>query len=100
GSAPFRPQALREARCSLLGYTPRTIHVEGTLIGHWFMQVDTQPEVGEEGYDKGAAVLREFFHQQLKKYLEPDLDPVGKKIIECCLNDGSAEEYDMLIKRE
>ena len=56
GSAVFPPGKVLEARCPLLGRTPRTIQVEGQTIGHWFLQVETQPEVGEEGYDRGAEV--------------------------------------------
>ena len=35
--------------------------VEGYQIPRWFLQVDTQPEVGEEAYDKGAKILSDFF---------------------------------------
>lgn len=93
GFAPFRSDALGAARCPLLGHTPRAIHVEGGAIGSWFMQVETQPEVGLAGYDAGAAILRTFFHQQLLKYLEADLDPLGRRIIEACLSDATVEEY-------
>jgi hypothetical protein len=93
GFAPFRPDMLGPARCPLLGHTPKTIHVEGQVIGHWFTQVETQPEVGIAGYDAGAAILRGFFHEQLVKYLDPDLEPLGRRIIEACLADASPEDY-------
>jgi hypothetical protein len=31
------------------------------------------------------------------KFNSPDLDPLGKAIIDCCLNDGSIEDYLKLI---
>ena len=96
GNAPLRPEQLAPARCPLLGYSLRHLQVEGTVIGPWFLQVETQPEVGEEGYDRGAEMLYEFFEQQLAKFDEPDLDPLGKRIIEACLNRASMETYSEL----
>ncbi|MFA9477598.1 DUF4914 family protein [Phycisphaerales bacterium AB-hyl4] len=93
GHAPFRSDRLVKARCPLLGYTVKTMQVEGQVIGHWFLQVETQPEVGEQGYDAGAEILREFFHKQIQSFVEDDLHPTGKKIIECCLNGGTVEDY-------
>jgi hypothetical protein len=60
--------------------------------------VDTQPEVGEKAYDEGAQLLTEFFHRELKQFLTPDMDPLGRKIIECCLQGGQLSDYDSLIK--
>ena len=93
GHAPFRQDRIAPSRCSLLGHHLKSLQVEGSAIGHWFLQVETQPEVGEEAYDKGAAMLRDFFDEQLRKFLDPDLDPLGRKIIECCLNGGRVEDY-------
>ena len=98
GSARFRPEMLTPARCSLLGYTIPRLVVEGTQIPKWFLQVDSQPEIGEEGYDAGAEILTAFFNRELQPYLkEADLDPLGRQIIECCLAGGSIEEYEKLI---
>ena len=55
GSAVFPPERLSPARCPLLGYAPNNLLVEGTEISRWFLRVETQPEVGEQGYDAGAA---------------------------------------------
>ena len=96
GHAPFRSDRLEESRCPLLGYVPKSMQVEGQIIGHWFLQVQSQPEVGEPAYDRGAQQLNEFFHEQLKGFVEDDLDPVGRKIIECCLDGGSIEDYENL----
>ncbi|MEM9295042.1 MAG: DUF4914 family protein [Planctomycetota bacterium] len=97
GSASFNPDHLLDSRCPLLGRTRQTIQVEGQQIGHWFLQVETQPEVGEEGYDQGAAMLAEFFHEQIRKFQHDDLDPLGKKIIQACLDGASVQDYDALI---
>lgn len=93
GSAHFKPGDLKAARCPLLGFHKETIQVEGQTIGKWFMDVSQQPEVGEEAYDAGAKLLTDFFHQQVKEFLVDDLRPLGKQIIEACLDDASAEEY-------
>ncbi|WP_334311182.1 DUF4914 family protein [Microcystis aeruginosa] len=42
-------------------------------------------------------MLKEFFARQIKQFLEPDLDPLGKTIIDCCLSDVSLEDYERLI---
>ncbi len=97
GVAKFRPEQLRPARCPLLGHTLQQLQVEGRMIAHWFLQVDTQPEVGEEAYDQGAEILRVFFHKCLADFQDPDLDPLGKQIIACCLDGGKLEDYEQLI---
>ncbi|MEM6393110.1 MAG: DUF4914 family protein [Planctomycetota bacterium] len=94
GSTPFNPDHLLEARCPLLGRTRQTIHVEGQTIGHWFLQVETQPEVGEEAYDKGAAILKKFFDEQLANFNHDELDPLGKQIIQACLDNADLATYD------
>ncbi|MBN2217260.1 MAG: DUF4914 family protein, partial [Pirellulales bacterium] len=97
GHAKFKPDQIESSRCPLLGYSLRSMRIEGTLIPRWFLQVETQPEVGVEAYDRGAAILTEFFHEQLRKFLQPDLDPLGRQIIHCCLAGGTAADYDELI---
>lgn len=97
GHAPFRSDKVRPARCSLLGYAPHELHVEGILIPRWFLQVDTQPEVGEEAYEIGANQLRDFFQKCLKEFIEPDLNPLGKNIIQCCLDNGTVADFEKLI---
>jgi hypothetical protein len=89
---------MKPSRCPLLGYTPGSIVVEGRTIGAWFFEVDKQPEVGKEAYDAGAVILKEFFDRELSVFLEDDLLPTGRKIIECCLDGGSAEDYRKLLE--
>ena len=97
GVAKFRPEQLRPARCPLLGHTLHQLQVEGRMIARWFLQVDTQPEVGEAAYDQGAEILRAFFHKCLADFQDPDLDPLGKQIITCCLDGGKLEDFEQFI---
>ncbi len=97
GVARFRPDQLRPARCPLLGHTLHQLQVEGRMIARWFLQVDTQPEVGPEAYDQGAQILQAFFSKCLAEYQEPDLAPLGQQIITCCLDGGKLEDYERLI---
>jgi hypothetical protein len=97
GGANFSSRKMKPSRCPLLGYTPGSIVVEGRTIGAWFFEVDKQPEVGPEAYDAGADILRDFFHRELSVFLEDDLLPTGRKIIECCLANGSASDYQELL---
>ena len=97
GSARFRPHQIQPSRSPLLGYTLDEVHVEGRMITRWFLQVETQPEVGEKGFDLGHEILQKFFDECLTKFLNDDLDPLGRQIIECCLQNGSVEDYEKLI---
>lgn len=97
GSVQFREEQLIESRCPLLGYSLENLRVDGTHVPKVLLRTELQPEIGIEGYDKGATILGDFFKEELKKYLSPDLNPLGKEIIECCLNDGTIEDYRNLI---
>ena len=98
GSAWFHSDQLTPARCPLLGDALNSIQIDGVPIPHWLLQVDRQDEVGEEAYDAGAEVLTHFFRKHLESYLhEPDLEPIGRQIIECCFDLGSAAEYTSLL---
>ena len=66
------------------------------MLSH-FLQVETQPEVGTDAYDAGAAQLTDFFARHLQAYLTPGLDPKGREIIECCLSGGSVDDYAALL---
>ncbi len=100
GGRPFKPEQVRPARCPLLGYSIYQLEVEGHAVPRWFLQVNTQPEVGDEAYDAGASILNDFFRKCLSEFVdEPDLDPLGKKIVQCCLDGGNVADYEALIER-
>jgi hypothetical protein len=94
GGAKFTASQIQASRCALLGYTPDAISVEGTQIPSIFFRVEQQPEVGIEAYDKGAAMLTEFFRAELRQYLTSSLHPLGREIIQCCMEGGSLDDYD------
>jgi len=100
GGAKFKDDLLREARCPLLGHALHHMTIEGRPIPRWFLQVNTQPEVGDEAYDKGAEQLYNFFVECLAKFDHPKLQPLGRDIIQCCLDRGTAEDFSKLIVQE
>ena len=93
GSAKFQPHQLEPSRNPLLGYSLSSVKVDGTYIPRELLEVNRQVEVGNEGYDAGALILSNFFKKELEKFLAPGLDPLGRNIIETCLNEGALEEY-------
>jgi hypothetical protein len=97
GNAKFKSDQTQPARCPLLGHAMFSLQIEGRMVPRWFLQVNTQPEVGDEAYDKGASMMYEFFERELKQYMTDDLDPLGRLIIECCLGHGSVDDYEKLI---
>lgn len=100
GNAKLRSEQYQPARSSLLGYELNYLTIEGNKVPSRFLKVYKQDEVGEEGYDKGAEILYDFFRKELPQYLQPDLLPLGRKIIEACLNGASVEEYNQLLPME
>ena len=100
GHARFQSDQIVPSRCSLLGYALQTMRIEGSTISRWFLQVDTQPEVGPEAFDEGAKILTDFFHNELKKFLKPELDPSGREIITCCFDGGSVADYEASSKEK
>jgi hypothetical protein len=97
GSARFARDQVTEALCPLLGYIPNQIRIEGSMIPRVFMAVEEQIQGGPEVYNEGARQWREFFERELKQFLVPDLDPLGKRIIEACLDGAHQEDYRRLI---
>lgn len=100
GTAPFRPGLLTPSRSRLLGYSLFQLTVEGYSIPRWFLQVDTQPEVGPEAYDAGAAMLEAFFRDHVSEFLHEDLDPLGRKVIEQFLGGADLMELEALMPGE
>ncbi len=93
GGCRFTKEALVDARCSILGYVPKSIKMDGAVIPKGLLQVNKQPEVGNDAYDVGAKMLVDFFKEELKSFDTEELHPLGREIIQACLNDASVEEY-------
>ena len=100
GNAKLRKDQYQSARCPLLGYELNYLTIEGAKIPSRFLQVHKQTEMGIEGYDQGAEKLFDFFKKELQQYLTPELNPLGRKIVEACLNGASVEEYNNFIPME
>lgn len=98
GNSNFEEEQLTPSRCVLLGYALKQMKVEGIDVPKSMLQTNYQIEVGNEGYDNGAEMLVNFFKKELEKFLTPDLNPLGRQIIECCMNDGTVEDYVNLLK--
>lgn len=96
GRATIPKDKLVASRCSLLGYNPRSLELEGQAVDAAFFDVSAQPEVGIEAYDIGAKQLTEFFHEQLAQFRDPELDPLGKQMIAACLDGATIEQYEAL----
>jgi hypothetical protein len=97
GSAKFKQEHLKEARCTLLGYGLESLKVDGQYIRRAFLQPERQQEVGTDGYDAGAAILTDFFKKEASKFNTEELNPLGRKIIECLLRDAPLQDYIDLI---
>ena len=100
GNARLRSDQYQTARCPLLGYELNYLTIEGSEIPTRFLKVYQQAEVGEEGYDAGSEILRGFFRKELLTILEPDLLPLGRKIINACLDNCSVETYARILPME
>lgn len=100
GNAQFDSAQRLASRCPLLGYSLKRMRVEGVEMPEGFLRVEQQPEVGIAGYDGGAAILQDFFERTLQQFIQPELSELGRSIIDCCLQQGSVEDYGRLIKWE
>lgn len=92
-SGTIMAKHLVPARCPLFGYSLDEMKIDGQYIRLSWLRPELQSRVGEDGYDACAKILTDFFKEELKQFLVPELDPLGKKIIELCLNDAPLEDY-------
>ena len=88
-----RMKHLVPARCPLFGYSLDEMKIDGQYVRQTFLRPELQSKLGFDGYDEGAEILTDFMKDQVKEFLTDELDPVGRKIIETCLNDGTLEDY-------
>ncbi|WP_062296973.1 DUF4914 family protein [Demequina maris] len=96
GGGRMRADQLEPARCPLFGYAPKEMTLDGQPIRRTLLRPETQSHMGNAAYDAGCAILTGFFKSELQKFLTDDLDPLGRQIIETCLNDGTVEDYEAL----
>lgn len=96
GARKFESKELNEAGCSLLGYTRRQVKIEDTELPDYLLDVRLQPEVGEEAYLKGAAILKKFFENTIKPYEAGGLSKEALKVIECFRSGGTVHDYEKL----
>lgn len=93
GTAKFKKEQLIEAICPLLGYSVESLKIDGTFIPTYLLRVNEQAEVGNNGYERGATILNDFFKKEASQFYCDELHPKGKEIIEILLNDGNLEDY-------
>ncbi len=101
GGVRMKPDRLTPARCSLMGYSLKEMKVDGQYIPTGFLRPETQESLGEKGYDKGAEILYNFFIEELKIYdKEKELNPIGRKIIDCVKSKAPVEAYVEIVPFE
>ncbi len=94
GQAPFKIEELINLGSPVLGYAMKNVKLDGKEIPSRMLNVAEQRHVGEEAFKAGADILTNFFKKELKQFLTPDLDDLGRKIIESFLNDATIEELN------
>jgi len=92
-SGTVRAKHLVPSRCPLFGYSLEEMKIDGQYVRQTFLRPELQSKLGFEGYDAGAKILTDFFKEQISEFLTDELDPLGRQIIELCLNDAPLEEY-------
>lgn len=88
-----RMKHLVPARCPVFGYSLDEMKIDGQYVRRTFLRPEYQSKLGFDGYDAGAKILTDFIKEQTKEFLTDDLDPLGKQIIELCLEDAPLEKY-------
>lgn len=98
GGAKFRnDQVERSDADPLLGYTPKQVVIEGQSIPGMLLRIALQRDVGEAAFQRGVLELREFFNKELRVFLEADLEPLGRRIIEAYLSGAPLEALESFI---
>lgn len=92
-SGTIKKKHLVPSRCPLFGYSLDEMKIDGQYVRQTFLRPELQSKLGFEGFDAGAKILVDFFKEQIQEFLTDDLDPIGRQIIETCLNDGTLEDY-------
>ncbi|MBN2167063.1 MAG: DUF4914 family protein [Marinilabiliaceae bacterium] len=100
GNLNLREDQTQPARCALLGLELNYLTIESAKIPSRYLKVYKQPEVGDDGYDIGAKILTDFFKKEAKTFLTDELNPIGRDIIQVCLNNGTYEDYLAVFPKE
>ncbi len=90
-------RSLFPARYVLFGYAPKATHTGQFDMPEEFLRVEKQVELGTEGYDLSAGIIRDIFITSLESHLTNEIDPLGRAIIELFLNNGSIKEFDTIL---
>lgn len=97
GQAPFKKYELVDLEFPVLGYGMKHVKLDGKEIPSRMLRVKEQLYVGKDVFEKGANILTDFFKEQLEQYLTPDLDPLGKDIIEAFISGKSLNDINALM---
>ncbi|MFP3958578.1 MAG: DUF4914 family protein [Spirochaetaceae bacterium] len=100
GDAWFTRNQIEAAPTPLLGYSLKRMVVEGVEFFEELLQPQKQAEVGEEAYRQGAGILQEFFEKELQQFMNSDLMPEGREIIQCVFDRGSVSDFENLIESQ
>ncbi len=97
GGAKIKPEHLVESRCTLLGYSLDSLKLDGQYMRKEFLQPELQKDMGTEVYDQGAAMLYDFFREELGSYSADELSPLAREIIDAFMNQASLQDYIALL---
>ncbi|KAF0091607.1 MAG: hypothetical protein FD141_1396 [Fusobacteria bacterium] len=97
GQAPFKIEELINLGSPVLGYAMKNVKLDGKEIPSIMLNVAEQRYVGEEAFKAGADILTNFFKKELEQFLTPDLDPLGKIIIESFIAGESIEALNAIM---
>lgn len=97
GARKFTPEEVVPSEIPILGYTKKFLKIEESVLPEFLLRPETQPEMDEETFLEGGRLLYDFFVKQAKSYYKPNLSSLGKRIIECLLDNGSIQDYEELI---
>jgi hypothetical protein len=98
GNRPFINDELIKSKYPLLGYTKKILKVEDIVIPEFLLRVESQKEIGEEVFDASYKILYDFFKSEIKKYDNINLSATGRKIIQCFMDNGTLENFEMILK--
>ncbi|MDD2370538.1 MAG: DUF4914 family protein [Firmicutes bacterium] len=97
GQAPFKIEELKDLGSPVLGYAMKSVKLDGKEIPSRMLNVAEQRYVGEDAFKEGADILTNFFKQELVQFLTPELDDLGRRIIESFIAGATIEELNSIM---